>query len=321
MGVYLYPNNTETPLKDAYIWIPFPTSIVLNKSVINLTTIWDTEQLTATIEPEVSDKTITWATSDPTVATVSTTWLVTCVTPWECTITATTVNGLTASCSVDDNQWWQPWVNTIAYYPLNWDANDYSWNGYHMSAVSTVTYETLSSWIQVAKTNNSQLQVDNFPSFAQNITVLLWVQQYQNTTGYHNMWYWVRWANSQSWDSDGVSKLVHSWPSQWWGVRIFMYTNTNTIATPSFTDLTWNLRTVTYNNSTQEMSLYKNNTMVGQAQSWGTPYSSLWYFCLWVIWYWWNSKLYLSNCIVENKVRTAQEIADYYNQTKANYGL
>lgn len=26
--------------------------------------------------------------------------------------------------------WWQPWANTIAYYPLNWDALDYSWNWY-----------------------------------------------------------------------------------------------------------------------------------------------------------------------------------------------
>lgn len=100
MGVYLYPNNTETPLKNAYIWIPDPTSIVLNKSSISLTTVGQTAQLTATIEPTVSDKTITWSSDDTTIATVSTTWLVTCVTTWECTITATTVNGLTATCSV-----------------------------------------------------------------------------------------------------------------------------------------------------------------------------------------------------------------------------
>jgi len=100
MWVYLYPNNTETELKNAYIWIPNPTSIVLDKSSISLTTIWQTEQLTATIEPTLSDHSITWSSDDTTVATVSTTGLVTCVTPWECTITATTVNGLTASCSV-----------------------------------------------------------------------------------------------------------------------------------------------------------------------------------------------------------------------------
>lgn len=102
MGVYLYPNNTETELKNAYIWIPNPTSIVLDKSSIILTTIWQTEQITATIEPTISDHSVTWSSDDTTVATVSTTGLVTCVTPWTCTITATTVNGLTASCSVNN---------------------------------------------------------------------------------------------------------------------------------------------------------------------------------------------------------------------------
>jgi hypothetical protein len=106
MWVYLYPDNTETGLKNAYIWIPNPTSIVLDKISISLTTIWQTEQLTATIEPTVSDKTITWSSNDTTIATVSTTGLVTCVTPWTCTITATTVNGLTASCGVSGNPGW-----------------------------------------------------------------------------------------------------------------------------------------------------------------------------------------------------------------------
>ncbi len=120
MWVYLYPNNTETELKNAYIWIPFPTSIVLDKSSISLTTVGQTEQLTATIEPTVSDKTITWSSDDTTVATVSTTGLVTCVTPWECTITATTVNGLTATCSVS---LWSP--NRDLSLATRWPSYDY----------------------------------------------------------------------------------------------------------------------------------------------------------------------------------------------------
>ena len=117
MWVYLYPNNTETELKNAYIWIPNPESIVLDKSSISLTTIWQTEQLTATIEPTLSDHSITWSSDDTTVATVSTTGLVTCVTPWSCTITATTVNGLTASCSVAG------WRLPSAYQEVEWIEN------------------------------------------------------------------------------------------------------------------------------------------------------------------------------------------------------
>ena len=100
MWVYLYPNNTETELKNAYIWIPNPDSITLDKSFINLTTVWQTEQITATVLPSLSDHSVTWSSDDTTVATVDQTWLVTCVTPWSCTITATTVNNLTATCRV-----------------------------------------------------------------------------------------------------------------------------------------------------------------------------------------------------------------------------
>lgn len=144
MWVYIYPNNIQTELKNAYIWIPDPTSIVLNKSSISLTTIWQTEQLTATIEPTVSDKTITWSSDDTTVATVSSSWLVTCVTPWTCTITATTVNGLTASCSVSPNlyqevewigssktqyinTWFTPTVNTSIVTSLSLWSNNSWW--------------------------------------------------------------------------------------------------------------------------------------------------------------------------------------------------
>ena len=87
-------------ITNAYIGIPNPESITLDKSSISLTTIGQTEQLTATIEPTISDHSVTWSSDDTTIATVSTTGLVTCVNPWTCTITAITVNWLTASCAV-----------------------------------------------------------------------------------------------------------------------------------------------------------------------------------------------------------------------------
>jgi hypothetical protein len=41
---------------------------------------------------------------------------------------------------------------------------------------------------------------------------------------------------------------------------------------------------------------------------------------------WWRYASYyfdwkISEFIIENQARTAQEVADYYNQTKSNYGL
>ena len=74
--------------------------LALDKSSIALTTVWQTEQLTATITPEWAVETkVLWSSSDTSIATVDNTWLVTCITPWECTITAT-CGGYSATCSV-----------------------------------------------------------------------------------------------------------------------------------------------------------------------------------------------------------------------------
>ncbi|MCL2674766.1 MAG: Ig-like domain-containing protein, partial [Defluviitaleaceae bacterium] len=60
-----------------------------------------TRQLVATIlPPNASDKSVTWTSSYPSVATVSSSGLVNAIRDGNATITATTVNGLTATCVV-----------------------------------------------------------------------------------------------------------------------------------------------------------------------------------------------------------------------------
>ena len=48
--------------------------------------------------------------------------------------------------------WRVPWSNTIAYYPLNWDADDYksTWTLYNWTWHWTESYVTLQSWLKVA---------------------------------------------------------------------------------------------------------------------------------------------------------------------------
>ena len=50
-------------------------------------------------------------------------------------------------------RWWKPWANTVAYYPLKEDANDYSGNNRNGTA-SNVNFTTL-NWIECAYFNNS----------------------------------------------------------------------------------------------------------------------------------------------------------------------
>ena len=77
-----------------------PTSVSLNLTSLNLNS-GQTNQLRATVLPEnATDKTVTWTSSDTNVATVSTDGLVTAVNGGTATITATTSNGKTATCTV-----------------------------------------------------------------------------------------------------------------------------------------------------------------------------------------------------------------------------
>lgn len=81
----------------------FATGISLNKTSTRIQR-GSTETLTATVTPNnATDRTVTWTSSDPTVASVSSSGVVTAVSIGNATITATTNDGtdLSASCSVE----------------------------------------------------------------------------------------------------------------------------------------------------------------------------------------------------------------------------
>jgi hypothetical protein len=228
MGVYLYPNNTETELKNAYIWIPFPESIVLDKSSITLTTIWQTEQLTATIEPTISDKTITWSSDDTTVATVVN-GLVTCVTPWTCTITATTVNGLTASCSVGQARLPSAYQeveyieNNGTAYILTW-LNIKDWYRNQMKvrflvAANADTYPWISWWY---------LWADSWLPWWHGRFYLNWLQTNWKLNYWYLSSYWDIWSWLATWTD---YEIDYSWIS--WNA--FVKLNWNTLQSSSAT--------------------------------------------------------------------------------------
>ena len=179
----------QKELKNAYIWIPNPTSIVLNKSSITLTTIWQTEQLTATIKPTISDHSVTWSSDDTTVATVSTTGLVTCVTPWACTITATTVNGLTASCSVA-----QPRLPS-AYQEVEWIENT-STSYIDTGLLASSGYKISFKFYTSSSSNSDQTIIGVTPD--SNNCLYYWI----------NYWYnnWIYW-NYNNWWHDIFNKM------------------------------------------------------------------------------------------------------------------
>ena len=82
----------------------------------------DTEQLTAIVEPNGANKTVTWTTSNGSVAKVSPEGLVTAVKAGTATIICHANNGITASCEVTVNAPEDP--NSTIAKPDNFNSGD-----------------------------------------------------------------------------------------------------------------------------------------------------------------------------------------------------
>lgn len=206
--------------------------------------------------------------------------------------------------------WWKPWANTVAYYPLNWNANDYSWNGKNGTA-SNITWN--SWWDGGCASFNGSNSYINVPalSITNNLTISCWIKTTQSsiweiiqmvnsawTQSFEfrvsswklNLWLWNSWYSEQGWNS---SSSINTW--QW----------VNVIVTKSGNNYNLYINSVNDGVFTSSLWIWFNNNRIWlHTNGSNSPYN-------WLI----------DNFIIENKARTASEIADYYNLTKSNYWL
>lgn len=217
-----------------------------------------------------------------------------------------------------------PWSNTLAYYPLNWDIKDYSWNWYNGTwNVWTETYHTLSSWIKVAQFSTSWAYATTTFNWTPK-TVSVWLYKSTNLGDANNdNWKFPLWQNS----SDG---------SNWWWFRLInkssrpnqiIYQKGSSLIykTLAYKDKRLNLIVTTDWSSTY----YYINWEYVTSMSWAIASDANLYmgFAPWNTespsWsdgvgtlYW-----YISEVILENVVWDSTKITYYYNQTKSNYWL
>lgn len=206
---------------------------------------------------------------------------------------------------------WRPWENTVLYIPMKEDLLDHSWNGISVTSNSVSLSQVW--WINVwyfGAANNACLSFTNPSNMSWSRTV---VSRFK-TTSSDNQWILTQWT-------EAASKWLHLWysSSSRWAV-IWFFNNDMDSNSTSWTDNNWHLITFTYN-WWWESKIYLDSQVL---KSWTLSWLNTWNNT-WNIWKYlsWTVKFngYMSEWILENKVRTAQEVADYYNKTKWNYWL
>lgn len=217
---------------------------------------------------------------------------------------------------------WQPWANTIAYYPLTSisTVNDMkgSWVAYDLTNNGDVTFWTY-DWIDCAKfwwTQNTSCLYYNSSLFtwSAEFTVNIWHKQLSTYSWSHNnilgVWTYL-WTN---WFIEWV-KTNNSHLFVWW------WTNDRDTW---YVMPVWTWQNIVYTHKNWNIKVYVD----GVLKYTGTVSFTIWNWKT-ILWWWiisWdvsvdNMQWYLSNVIFESVEWTAQEIADYYDRTKANYWI
>ena len=282
------------------------TGITLNKNKINISA-WRPVQLEATITPEdASNKQITWYSSNTSVATVSSSGLVTYVWDWDCTITATTVDWwYTATCEVKTK--WSPWDDTIAYFPFREDFADHKWS-------RTLTVNDCSI-------NNGSAKINSQSSYM-NLSSTIW---WSDIT--INVWYYY-WALSTWWWWNTLFART------WWTYHHFLLPATTsdwkTIWQAGFYNSAWypwskvlevwHRYNIIIVKSWTNQKIYINGELIEDSNSSFDNNSwPVWTIANYNSWQSQWAQGRMSELIFENKLWTQEEATDYFNSSKAEY--
>ena len=210
---------------------------------------------------------------------------------------------------------WLPNEHTLAYYPLNstTTVNDLSGNNKNLTNAWNVTFWT-NYWVNCAYFNWTQngMLVQNNISFNAYPTYTASVRMYITTNSAYNtiyvigsvmetgaLWSWYKrgtWLSLSWWSPNW--EVIKSWNIDWW----------------------WHLLTnvVNWSNAIQYLDWQQYQTLTNLLSGTQTV------LCLWVPANFHQDNVLtwsLSNFILEDKVRTAQDVADYYDKIKSQYWI
>mgnify|MGYP002522910414 CR=1 FL=1 len=206
---------------------------------------------------------------------------------------------------------WKPWANTIAYYPLKENANDYSWNSRNLTN-SWITFGE-NNWVDCGYFSGSACAYLSSSLFTWNpsFTVSFYAKMISADRYYWRSYWFVGTGNSNYsfWNfvqsSTNWSKLSVWW---WSNDKVTTYTVDNNWHHIVFTYSSWSW-TVYVDGTSVYTGTRSPNIQDYRTVIWANPNLADGFYG------------YMNEFIFEDKVRTTTEISNYYNNTKANYWL
>ena len=191
---------------------------------------------------------------------------------------------------------WNPGSNTVAYYPFKNNTNDETWN-------TTLSWTMVQDWLWYKPTTS--------------VTINLWWRQPMF------IWYWINILSRPS--SNHISSPI----SENIGVWYYLYHALSSLRKKIFCfyNSSYAQSTVSFEpslNTWHHLAMWYDWTKTIYAIDWvvWTLYNWKWYNfnnAITIDGWWWY--YIVSDLISETECWTAQEINNYYNLTKSNYGL
>lgn len=220
--------------------------------------------------------------------------------------------------TVYGGEWkWKPWSNTIAYYPLTTitTTSDMKGSGtaYDLTNWWDVTFWTY-NWVNCAHfggtaTSSRLYSSTSLFTWSSTFTVNLWYRA-TDTMNWHNNIFSVWTAN---WTNSFVIWINN--PNSQWTLYVWWWNNDRNAWYLMEQDKWYN---ITYTHDNWTIKVYVNWNL---EYTWSVSFTiQNWFTWLWTSVYSRDGMIWnLSEVIVESAEWTSDEVAKYYNSTKANY--
>ena len=220
---------------------------------------------------------------------------------------------------------WQPGANTLAYYPLNWDTNDYSLGGKNLTSSGNVSFVNIGIGKQVAymqwnsSWNSTKLYSSSFSSETLPLTLSIWEKLNATTGSFPNKLHLLQLTSASPYSRISIWNAIYDNLNRNWKLfapdDIKYITNEPT----DYWDGNWHHLVATF--TTTQSCLYKDWQLVYTWNWWTNSTKNL------TIYigsndddnYWING--YVGDAIIERWTRSLQDVQDYYNLTKSLYGI